>query len=290
MKISNKASYPYPIWGWRDDYSIEMPQYSIDDVKFTDKNNYGYELTLVNSNSDIDALIEEQKAEYICVVDCPSTGMHWYFESYSPQFHFTIPRNEVNKKIEFKWMIVAKEAIAYYESESLNKDYAGHASFPKGAMIAYITSFEVYPDVTEGVHCLDDIIAVVKNTEDAKIKYLFDQNQIRIALPEEQLQTFTSNHILPEVLHSTIVYTALIKALSRIHRSSETLDWVDILKQYIDPVVESEGIPSFEELDSTEDNGYNVDQCMLIADYILQDPFMRMFKEYNNTSDETEHQ
>ena len=95
MKISNKASYPYPIWGWRDDYNLATPDYSIDDQKYTDINNYGYELTALNSNADLDLLISEGKAEYICVVDCPSTGKHWFFESNEPQFHFTIPPNKL---------------------------------------------------------------------------------------------------------------------------------------------------------------------------------------------------
>ena len=146
MKINKKTSYPYPIWGWSDDYTLKINENCFRITEIEDKEDYIYNLELLVHNPDIDKCVDEGNAVYACSIDCASTFYHDFISSEDANFQIRIPRQSVNKKVEVKWMVIANKAITNYQSELLNSDYGGRASFPRGAMLAYITSLEVYPE------------------------------------------------------------------------------------------------------------------------------------------------
>lgn len=276
MKINSKISYPYPIWGWKDDYKSMIADDDIIITEISDKDNFAYELELLARNEDIERLIEQEKAAYVCVGICVATFRHFYFQSQSAKFTIRIPRKEVYNKVELKWMILTKETIPEFRSSLLNDDYQGMATFPLGAMIGYMTSFEINPTICNELRSLDEIFVVVRNTETEEIRYSFEGRKIKVELPDAQLKVFDSygsKHAA--TLHSTIVFQALILAVSKLHEEDDSKEWVYILKQYID-VMDSDNIPASDELG---EDGYTLEQSMEIVNYILQNPIMRMFKE-----------
>lgn len=276
MKINSNISYPYPIWGWKDDYKSTINEEDILITEISDKDNFVYELELLAQNEDIERLIEQGKAIYACVGICQTTFHHYYFTSENAKFTIAIPRKEVNNKIELKWMVLTKEAIPDYQSSLLNDDYQGGATFPLGAMIGYITSFEINASICDELRSLDEIFVVVKNIESNDISYSFDERKIKVKLPELQLEIFNNyGGKYPAIMHSTIVYQALVLAITKLKDEDDSKDWVYILKQYID-VMDSENIPSTDEIG---DEGYTLEQAMEIANYILQDPIIRMFDD-----------
>lgn len=276
MKINSNTSYPYPIWGWKDDYKSTINDEDILITEISDKDNFVYELELRAQNEDIERLIEQGKAIYACVGICQTTFHHYYFTSENAKFTIAIPRKEVNNKIELKWMVLTKEAIPDYQSSLLNDDYQGVATFPLGAMIGYITSFEINASICDELRSLDEIFVVVKNIESNDIRYSFDERKIKVKLPESQLEIFNNyGGKYPAIMHSTIVYQALVLAITKLKDEDDSKDWVYILKQYID-VMDSENIPSTDEVG---DEGYTLEQAMEIANYILQDPIIRMFDD-----------
>lgn len=276
MKINSNISYPYPIWGWKDDYKSTINEEDILITEISDKDNFVYELELLAQNEDIERLIEQGKAIYACVGICQTTFHHYYFTSENAKFTIAIPSKEVNNKIELKWMVLTKEAIPDYQSSLLNDDYQGGATFPLGAMIGYITSFEINASICDELRSLDEIFVVVKNIESNDISYSFDERKIKVKLPELQLEIFNNyGGKYPAIMHSTIVYQALVLAITKLKDEDDSKDWVYILKQYID-VMDSENIPSTDEIG---DEGYTLEQAMEIANYILQDPIIRMFDD-----------
>lgn len=276
MKINPNTSYPYPIWGWKDDYKYTINEEDILITEISDKDSFVYELELLAQNEDIERLIEQGKAIYACVGICQTTFHHYYFTSKNAKFTIAIPRKEVNNKIELKWMVLTKEAIPDYQSSLLNDDYQGVATFPLGAMIGYITSFEINASICDEFRSLDEIFVVVKNVESNDIRYSFDERKIKVKLPESQLEIFNNyGGKYPAIMHSTIVYQALVLAITKLKDEDDSKDWVYILKQYID-VMDSENIPSTDEVG---DEGYTLEQAMEIANYILQNPFIRMFDD-----------
>lgn len=276
MKINSNISYPYPIWGWKDDYKSTINEEDILITEISDKDNFVYELELLAQNEDIERLIEQGKAIYACVGICQTTFHHYYFTSENAKFTIAIPRKEVNNKIELKWMVLTKEAIPDYQSSLLNDDYQGGATFPLGAMIGYITSFEINASICDELRSLDEIFVVVKNIESNDISYSFDERKIKVKLPKTQLEIFNNyGGKYPAIMHSTIVYQTLVLAITKLKDEDDSKDWVYILKQYID-VMDSENIPSTDEIG---DEGYTLEQAMEIANYILQDPIIRMFDD-----------
>lgn len=287
MKINSNTSYPYPIWGWKDDYKSTINDEDILITEISDKDNFVYELELRAQNEDIKKLIEQGKAIYACVGICQTTFHHYYFTSENAKFTIAIPRKEVNNKIELKWMVLTKEAIPDYQSSLLNDDYQGFATFPLGAMIGYITSFEINASICDELRSLDEIFVVVKNIESNDIRYSFDERKIKIKLPESQLEIFNNyGGKYPAIMHSTIVYQALVLAITKLKDEDDLKDWVYILKQYID-VKDSENIPS---TDEAGDEGYTLEQAMEIANYILQDPVIRMFGDIKTAEQQADQQ
>lgn len=287
MKIKSNTSYPYPIWGWKDDYTSTIKDEDIVITEISNKDNFVYELELLAENDDIETLIANGSAFHACIGYCPSTFRQFCFYSNERKFQISIPRREVNETIKFNWMILTKDVITEFESSLLNSDYDGCASFPFGAMIGYITSFEINTTISDELRSLDEIFVVVKNTESNDIVYDLDNRKIRIKLPENQLKTFNNyGGKYPAIMHSTIVLQALILAISRLQDYEDTKDWVYILKQYID-TMDSEQIPPFEDI---EDEGYNVEQCFEIANYILDKPIMRMLSDIEIIEQQTEQQ
>lgn len=290
MKIKTATSYPYPIWGWKDDYTTSIREEDICITEISDKNDFVYELKLLARNKDIEALIAQDKAIYACIVYCPSTFKSYCFKSKESCFNIRIPRREVNNKVELKWMVLSTKAIANFESETLNADYEGHASFPLGAMMAYITTFEINPTICDELRSLDDIFVVVKNTDSDEISYDFSQRKIRIKLPADLLEIFNDyGGKYPAAMHSTVVLQALILAIQKLADTDEDseLDWVFILKQYIDMMDDEDIAP----IDEMENNEYSLEQSIRIANYILQKPINRMFEEIKmieSTSDSIE--
>ena len=276
MNINSNTSYPYPIWGWKDDYKSVINEEDILITEISDKDNFVYELELLAQNEDIERLIEQGKAIYAVVGICQTTFHHYYFTSDNAKFTIAIPRKEVNNKIELKWMVLTKEAIPDYQSSLLNDDYQGFATFPLGAMIGYITSFEINASICDELRSLDEIFVVVKNVESNDIRYSFEERKIKVKLPESQLEIFNNyGGKYPAIMHSTIVYQALVLAITKLKDEDDSKDWVYILKQYID-VMDSDNIPSTDEVG---DEGYTLEQAMEIANYILQDPVIRMFSD-----------
>ena len=287
MKINSNTSYPYPIWGWKDDYKSTINDEDILITEISDKDNFVYELELRAQNEDIKKLIEQGKAIYACVGICQTTFHHYYFTSENAKFTIAIPRKEVNNKIELKWMVLTKEAIPDYQSSLLNDDYQGVATFPLGAMIGYITSFEINASICDELRSLDEIFVVVKNIESNDIRYSFDERKIKVKLPESQLEIFNNyGGKYPAIMHSTIVYQALVLAITKLKDEDDLKDWVYILKQYID-VMDSENIPS---TDEAGDEGYTLEQAMEIANYILQDPVIRMFGDIKTADQQADKQ
>lgn len=278
MKISNTISYAYPIWGWKDDYTIDINEddYSINDIG--DKDYFKYELELKVHNKDIEALIADEKAIFACVVSCSETYYHKLTPSKEAKFTISIPRVEVSGLVRAQWMIIATQDIMGYESAFLNEDYQGKANIPLGAMIGYITSFEINAELSDNLRSLDDIMKIVKNKDNNKIEYRFEDSIIKIRLPERELEIFNdygSINPYPTVMHSTIVFQALVQAISKLHDAPEDDPriWVYTLRQCID-LIDDDDIPSLDEI--VNEGGYNIEQCISIANSILKDPFIRL--------------
>lgn len=276
MKISNKISYPYPIWGWKDDYTLKKPDFDIIEEE-SDRDNYVFALSAKTTNPDIDKLIADEKAIYACVIDCSKSFYHDIQMSSDASFKVMVPRNEVIGKVEFKWMILAKEEISTFISSLLNDDYDGEASFPQGAMLAHIASFDINAEITDHPHSLDDIIVVMKNLDDNTVKVEFNKSKIVIRLPEDPLENFKlASNSHPHTMLASLYIKALAEGVNNLSDPNYAdQDWAITLVDFI------QSLEGYEDYESESQLSFN--QCMEIAERILRYPYPEMLQEVATT-------
>lgn len=276
MKINPKTSYPYPIWCQNDDYKENIKSSDCIIKEAHDKENYIFELQFNITNDDIASLIEREQAVYVCTAYCRSTFTQFRAESKSHAFSISIPRKEVVGEVEMQWNILAKQDIPDFYSETLNDDYQGHASFPLGAVIAEIGVYKFNTIISDEQRSLDDIFAVVLNPDTDEIIYKIDGSKVLIMLPREQLNAFNRvDGKYSSAMHVSIVFQALLIALSHIHeyRDDEEKVWVSVLAYGI------ECVDDVDTLDEVDDTGYSIQDCLKIANHILQNPAKRMLND-----------
>lgn len=275
MKLSNKISYPYPIWGWQNNY--KEPEIECEVIRVVDEPNcFSYKIDVKSHDEAIDNLIKDGKAVYACIATCSATFYNQFFNSGDKSsFVINIPCDDVCRQVNLKFIVVALEAIPLYENDNLNDFYEGQAYIPKGGVLCLLADgeFEATPC---GGKSVGDIIKVVENTWSNNIEYQTDDNKIRIALPTSQHDIFDKHGSeYPHVLHSTIVYRALLSAISELPENSEKeYEWVSYLKREIEDIPD---VPNVEDVD--KENGYTIEEAGTIVDKILRNPFYSAFDD-----------
>ena len=275
MKLSSKITYPYPIWGWQNHYKIPEAECTVKRI-YNDPSCFSYEINVLSHDAAIDKLLEQGKAVYACVATCSATFFNKFYNAGNDShFHIDIPCDEVCRQVKLKFIVVAMEEIPNYVNEQLNDFYEGQAFIPKGGVLSLLAEcdFEATPC---GGKSVGDVIKVVENTWSEDIEYQTNDNKIRIALPVNLHNIFDIHGAeYAHVLHSTIVYRALLTALNDLPSVVEReYEWVIFIKREIE---EMNDVPNVEDLDS--EKGYSVEEASLIVDRILHNPFVSAFND-----------
>jgi len=273
MKLSNKIAYPYPIWGWQNNYKSSDIKCTISWIN-DDPRVFKYMAAVETHDPAIDKLIQDGKAVYACVATCSSTFYNEFFnKGKDPEFTIQIQRENVCQLVKLRFIIVAIEPIPNYYNDNLDDFYEGRAYIPKGGILTLLAEadFEATPC---GGKSVGDIIKVVENTWSDDIEYQTNNPKLRIALPSSQFNIFeTQGPEFPHVLHATIVYRALLTAIGDLPDAiDKDYEWVNYLKTEIDEISD---VPSVDELDL--DKGYTIEEAGLIVDTLLKNPFFLAF-------------
>lgn len=283
MKISEKISYPYPIWGWFENYKTNKASYRLEQ-NLNDADSFIFKMTVDNQDSVVKQLIAEHKAAYACIATCSSTFYNQFVTEEDPTITISIPRDDVYGTVNVIFMIVATSNIPDYQNPNLDDFYEGSAFLPKGAAIALLYEGDFEAVATSG-KTLGDVIKVVENTWSNEIETDVDNPCIRIALPADEYNVFdTWGANYKAVLHSTIVYNALLKAIGNLQSFSKTnpdYEWV----KYLDNEIKGmEDILDVEDLadEGQDERGYSIHDAMKIANRILKQPTRRALVEISD--------
>ena len=281
MKISEKISYPYPIWGWFENYKTEKASCRLEQ-NLNDADSFIFKMTVDNQDTVVKQLIREHKAAYACIATCSSTFYNQFVTEEEPIISISIPRDDVYGTVNVIFMIVATSNIPDYQNPNLDDFYEGSAFLPKGAAIALLYEGDFEAIASSG-KTLGDVIKVVENTWSDEIETDVDNQCIRIALPESEYNVFdTCGGNYKAVLHSTIVYNALLKAIDNIpsyyKSDQENYDWVEYL---VKEIIGMDDILNVEDLaeENQGERGYSIHDAMKIANRILKQPTRRALNE-----------
>ena len=279
MQINSSASYPYPIWGWYEDFNGEKPsgerKISMNNIDDT----FVLEYKVTTQNQGINKLIETGQAIYQYVVECPKTYFLMHSKTKETFMKMDIPCSHVINWFKVKVLIIAVKEIENCTFLDVNEDFEGCVSYPKGAVIGYIDEFTVPLSARDDVTDLSKIIKIMPSNID-NVKNDISGTHIIIKVPRNYFSIFNSYEgLYGGVFDATLVYNALVQAVMELKEhidEEDEKDWVFYLKQYITENVE--------EVDNIEDvnDSYNISEAFLIVDKILNNPQLRALEDINN--------
>jgi len=274
MKLNN-VSLPYPVLGNGDDIVPSLPDDCISvSSPMVTKNDFTFHVILHFDNEDIRELIAQGKAEYACEITCPRTYLRRCVKSDKQYFDITLGRKEVFGRIDFDCYVIVKQPIKGYFNHMFNKDYDG-ATFdmePGDILVAFPTAtFNASLDY-EKLDKAGALMVVMenKNEEDDKTWFDADDDKIIVYLPHdmfEQYQELGNDNEFNEMFHASIVFNALIYALSNYNEDQDKDRlWAQAIQYRIDTEPELQGF-------ELKDQSHAYD----LASLLLDDPYKRLF-------------
>lgn len=234
MRIG-KRLFPYPILNSEKIYSqykdsvfaLQYDEEVSDDKQYYLLNNLHCEL----DNQMLIDLINTDRAEIVCVIECPST---MYRKSHVLPLHpinMQIPLADLNNKVNVSAFVVAKEDIDNYHSDDFSDVY-GDISFSieKHDILAaddgYVNNVD-FNDLDDNKQASIFIVIKDKSITNGTMQVEYDSEKITISLPEEQWNMYDKTKRIPKyesLYFSIIAVPALGYALSCLQKNDPAVD------------------------------------------------------------------
>lgn len=215
MEIKNRL-FPYPVLCEENDDYINS-KFEIKVTQMEELKDIVLQFDIVMDNEDLAGLIRSGKAEYLIHIECGNTSFRKVVRNSGKSFGYRIPKSKVNKDVYLVGMIVAKQAISQYYSQSFNEDYEDSINLEKGDILAYqnlprIIVLKNYEELASD----DAFFTIVsKNAgQDTEEPVTFDMNgdKIKIFVDEpiyNEYIKFHTNPIMKPIMISILVMPAL---------------------------------------------------------------------------------
>ena len=274
MKI-NDISLPYPVLGISDDV---FPLLQSDCVSIegpvTTPNNFEFTVHLKHNNEEIDAFISSGQAEYVCEINCSRTFLRRCIKQADSVFHIELPRKGVSGKIEFDFFVTVKEPIPHYHNTQFNSDYDGFFfDMEPGDVLVAFPSASYNVDIKYDKLFAAGSFMQIANSGDENRPTWFNisADKILIELPPSMFklydETIRHNNDYNEIIHSSIVFNALVFALYHIDEDQyKDYLWADSIKY------RTETETALKDFDLTDKT-----RVFELAQALLADPYQRMF-------------
>ena len=284
MKFNN-LSFPHPVLGIGD--AVDGISDFLNDPSISvSADSYKIEVECNLVNTDLEALVGESKAEFLCEATCTNTIFRNSYKSSSSRIEFEIPKKSVRGKVEFICLLVLKQELSEYTNQDANSDYDGFKfDLDEGDILAVVGEFTFDADIKyEKLKAVSSFMEVVENTESEYTNIDLKKPKIEIQLPTIDYDIYKSSAIAQEskyaaIFHSSVVLNALLIALYSLEEYDD-YSWAKALKYRLD----SED--QFKEL--TVDEKENIPE---IAQRLLGNPFSRLLNALqiiNNTQENEE--
>jgi hypothetical protein len=267
MKIKN-VKLPYPVLGLNDDI-VPLPEF---DIKMSsDKMKYMFDISFTMENPDIQKLLDDGAAHYVCEIDCVATYLRISKTSKTPRFYIELKRREVAGPVSFFCSIVTTKPIPGYKNSKAHSDYAGYTiDLNQGDLLAYLGEAtydaEIRYDRLQNVSTFMEIQE--SPLDDGKTYYVLSEPKILIQLPKELFSCYKEKVRGPKyasIIHASLAYNALLYALYNIDDYRDRL-WARTLTLRLQTEPRLKGF----DLDDPQD-------APRLADELLGNPYKRMF-------------
>lgn len=270
----NNITFPYPVLGSYDDI---LPTPSEPEVTVTkDKREYHFVVKLGYSNKDIERLVEEDYADYVCEVSCDMTRFRRCYKSKLLHFQIDIPRRSVAGKINFSCTITLKKDLFHYSNSGFHADYSDHTfDMEPGDLLGILGQFYYYADIKYDKLKAVGTFMEINETDAPLPSTNLDRDKIELRLPSALYAQYKDNPAVnskADILHASLVLNSLTYALCRIDNHS-TRKWAETISYRIDTE------PELEEFKEQDPEEWRVDK---LAQILLGNPYERLFKFLSN--------
>lgn len=271
--------YPHPVLGSGLSYIKPVKEDDIElCVNQDDPVNYRFLVKLNIPSKNINALIGENKVEYMCEIDCPDTFYRVCKPFSTKEFAFDIPRKEVYDEISFSCSVVVKEDFLLEDKYSeWHTDFKGlKFNVSKGEPIA-VFPIKKYPvDLRfERLYASGSFIQF--DQTDKQYTWInLNEDKIVVMLPKNQYLKFKdlrNNLVYANIFRASIVLNALEYALRHITESQyKNKLWAQAVCQRVQ--TESK-LKLFKNVISSEVDDTEI---LNLAQALLDDPYGDMIK------------
>lgn len=273
MKINN-LSFPYPVLGIGTDVE---PRPGFSGIPKIDKTptSYIFEADLDMQNFDILQYVKDGYAKYVCEVECPRTLFRKCYFSTKPHFRVELFKTTLAERVSFQFSIVVVKSIEGYYNRNFHPDYIGyHFDLEPGDLLAFIGQFSYDVDIKyDKLKSVGSFMQITEGKMETSPKFILGGDKIEIKLPTPMYEQYQSsimgNNQFSQIIHSSLVFNALVMAILYIQDNSTTL-WARTLLYRIDT---EEALAKFKDhVDELEQ-----EEVMELAQILLLDPYKRLF-------------
>lgn len=274
MKI-NDISLPYPVLGISDDVlpllkkdcvAIDRPTMTATSLQF--------KIRLKQKNKEISKFIRQGRAEYVCEINCTRTFYRECYHQSSPEFDIEIPRKNVSGRIEFDLFVTVKTPIEQYHNSQFNPDYDGvYFDMEPGDVLVAFPSASYNLDIKyDKLYAAGSFMQIANGGDDNRPTWFnISGDKILIMLPPKMFKEYDERIRVDrdyiEIIHSSIVFNALVFALYHINEQEyDGKQWSESIKYRVKT---EPALKGFDINDSS--------RVFELAQTLLEDPYQRMF-------------
>lgn len=272
MKINN-LSFPYPVLGVGDD--VMPTPHLLPKPVIKNRTSYIFEADLDMKNQDIAKYIKTGYAKYVCEVECPRTMLRKCWFSNQPNFCIEIPRTHLAERVSFQFSIIVMRPITGYHNRQFHEDYREYTfDLEPGDLLAFIGQFTYDVEIRyDKLRAIGSFMEITEGKNEQRPRYILGGDKIEIRLPSAMYNTYKEsirgNQKFANVIHSSIVFNALVTALLFFEQNSHTL-WARTLKYRIDNEATLSKFKNFTENEDSE-------EIIELAQNLLSNPYQRLF-------------
>ena len=221
--------YPYPVLTYFSDDYINSSFTS--NLKVGRKGeNIIFHLTANTDDEKLLKLIEDEYAEFVFHIECPSTSYRTIIKSKLGFENVPIHESLLNNKINICFFIIVKKDIKNYTNKNFNDDYQDISfNLEKANILAIAKPFniEIEKEKDNLVQMPSIFLILKKNSEDGIYLYKTEYEQYSIL----------SKGIFQPLLHSSVIFPTLIYVLENLKNSDlenfEDYNWFKTIKKVL---------------------------------------------------------
>jgi hypothetical protein len=269
---ANDYLYPHPILKQDDDNDYNFKPEVLRKIAHQENAaTITFEYELVKLSADLLDLLQKNKIQLVCEVNCSYTINRKVFSSNRTKLSFEISDEDLKYKVDLQLLLIATEKLSDFTSPNFSPDLNGQTfQIEAGDVMGILETNSV--DVDAVRLGISDFITVIENTTDEFTRYELNKNSLYIKVPKSELDKFQRLNNSPNfenLIISILVVPALTHALHHLNEANEEAygekAWFRALREYCDSLLGVE----FPELSDIP----------VLVDKILQKPNFRVILE-----------